>query len=109
MLRQASDTGGRSLWLNVLCQHVAAPPPAAAAASSNLGKLKAWFWRAMELEGEAEIQNAQIQMAGSQAIAQEFRDHVWEPTHEFLLRHKLMADTAGSSWTRSASRRPWCS
>ena len=42
-----------------------------------------------------EIQNAQIQMAGSQAVAQEFRDHVWEPSHAFLLRHKLLADTAG--------------
>ncbi|MGI4800842.1 MAG: hypothetical protein ACRYG8_43835, partial [Janthinobacterium lividum] len=96
VLRQASGSGGRSLWLNILCQHVAAPPPAAAAPKSgSQGKLKAWFWRAMELEGETEIQNAQIQMAGSQAIAQEVRDHVWEPTHEFLLRHKLMADTVG--------------
>lgn len=94
VLRQAAGTGTRSLWLNVLRQHVAAPPPAPAA-SGSLGKLKAWFWRAMELEGEAEIQNAQSQMAGSQAIAQEVRDHIWEPTHEFLLRHKLMADTAG--------------
>ena len=97
VLRQATGSEGRSMWLNVLSQHVAAPRPAAptAPASGTLGKLKAWFWRAMEMQGEVEMQNAQMQMAGSQAMAQEFRDHVWEPTHEFLLRHKLLADTVG--------------
>ena len=97
VLRQAMQTEDRSLWLAVLRQHVAAPPPAipSAPATGTLGKLKAWFWRAMEIEGEAEIQNSEAQLAAGQAITQEFRDHVWEPTHEFLLRHKLLADTAG--------------
>ena len=78
VLRQSQATNGRSLWLNVLSQHVAAPkpPPPSPKPSGTIGKLKAWFWRAMELQGEAEIQNAQMQMAGSQALAQEFRDHV---------------------------------
>lgn len=95
VLRQAAAPGGRSLWLNVLTRHVASPPPRPPPPNSTMGKLKAWFWRAMEIEGEAEIQQAQAQMAASQVLGQEFRDHVWEPTHEFLLRHKLMADTAG--------------
>ena len=97
VLRQATVSEGRSLWLNVLRQHVAAPRPTAPAAPAGgmLGKLGAWFWRAMELEGEVEVQSAQMQLAGSQAMAQEFRDHVWEPTHAFLLRHKLLADTVG--------------
>ncbi len=95
VLRQAASPGGRSMWLNVLISHVAAPPPPPPAPKGLSGKLKAWFWRAMEIEGESEIQQAQMQMAGDQAMAQEFRDHVWEPTHEFLLRHKLLADTAG--------------
>ncbi len=95
VLRQAASPGGRSMWLNVLISHVAAPPPPPPAPKGLSGKLKAWFWRAMEIEGESQIQQAQMQMAGDQAIAQEFRDHVWEPTHEFLLRHKLLADTAG--------------
>lgn len=95
VLRKAAVTGGRSMWLNVLSTHVAAPPPPPPAPNTVGGKLKAWFWRAMEIEGESEIQQAQMQMAGDQAIAREFRDHVWEPTHQFLLRHKLLADTAG--------------
>jgi hypothetical protein len=96
-LRQATTTGGRSIWMNVLCQHIAAPqlPGPTPKASGVVGKLKAWFWRAMEIEGETEIQNAKSQLAASRLVGQEFRDHVWEPTHEFLLRHKLLADTAG--------------
>ena len=95
VLRHAAAPGGRSLWLNVLTRHIAVPPPPPPAPSSTLGRLKAWFWRAMEIQGEAEIQQAQAQMAASQAMVEEFRDHVWEPTHAFLLRHKLLADTAG--------------
>ncbi len=60
-----------------------------------MGKLKAWFWRAMEIEGQAEIQSVQAQEAASKAMVAEFQDRVWQPAHEFLLRHKLAADTAG--------------
>ena len=96
VLRQPSgDSNGRTLWLNVLAQHIASPPPAPAPPKGTVGKLKAWFWRAMEIEGEAELQNAEIEQAGSQAMVQEFKDHVWQPVHQFLLRHKLAADTAG--------------
>ena len=49
----------------------------------------------MEIEGQAEIANSEAQQAAVQAVGQEFRDHVWEPTHEFLIRHKFAADTAG--------------
>lgn len=93
-LRRAIPSQGRSLWLNALTQHVAAPRPPPASTGA-MGKLKAWFWHAMELEGEAEIQNAQAQMAASQAVVTGIRDHVWKPTHEFLQHHKLLADTAG--------------
>ncbi len=96
VVRQPSGgTDGRTLWLNVLTQHVGGPPPAPAVPNGTLGKLKAWFWRAMEIEGQAELQNAEAQQAASQAMAQEFQDHVWQPVHQFLLRHKLAADTAG--------------
>ena len=97
VLRRAAAPGGRSLWLNVLTRHVAAPPPPPPAPQTTSGKLKAWFWRAMEIEGEAQIQQAQMQMAGDQAMMQEFRDHVWEPTHAFLVRHKLAAEVAGAA------------
>ena len=94
-LRKGVPSQGRTLWLNVLTRHVAAPAPTPPAAASKTGGLKAWFWRAMELEGAAEIQNAQAQMAASQAVATGIHDHVWEPAQEFLHRHKLLADTAG--------------
>ncbi len=82
------------LWLNVLAQHVGRPPPVPPATGLT-GKLKAWFWRAMEIEGEAEIQDAEAQQAASRAMVAEFQDRVWQPVHTFLLRHKLAADTAG--------------
>ncbi len=95
VLRQPGGSQGRTLWLNILAQHVAGPPPTPAPPKGTIGKLKAWFWRAMEMEGEADAQNAEAQQAGYQAMAQEFQDHVWQPMHQFLLRHKLAADTAG--------------
>ncbi len=49
----------------------------------------------MQMEGDAEIQSAQAQLAASQAMEQGLYDHVWEPAHKFLIRHKLAADTAG--------------
>ena len=49
----------------------------------------------MELEGEAEIENAQAQQAASQAMFNAVRDDVWEPAHRFMLRHKQGADLAG--------------
>ncbi len=49
----------------------------------------------MEIEGGAEAQSAEAQMAATQAMTQEFQDQVWQLVHQFLLRHKLMADTAG--------------
>ncbi len=91
----ASPPNGQRLWLNVLVQHISAPPPLPARSSGLLGSLKGWFWKAMEIEGQAEIQSAQAQLAASQAVGREFRDQVWEPTHEFLIRHKFAADTAG--------------
>lgn len=95
-MRQPSGGPNKhSLWLNVLAQHVAAPPPAPVPATGVTGKLKAWFWRAMETEGESEIRNAEAQSAATQAMVQEFHDQAWQPVHQFLLRHKLAADTAG--------------
>lgn len=91
----ASTPNSPRLWLNVLVQHISVPAPVPAASGGLLGTLKGWFWKAMEIEGQAEIQNAQAQLAASQAVGREFRDHVWEPTHEFLIRHKFAADTAG--------------
>ncbi|QYE33959.1 hypothetical protein KZX46_14150 [Polymorphobacter sp. PAMC 29334] len=53
------------------------------------------FWQVMELEGQAEIDNAQAQMAMSQAVVGAVRDNVWEPAHRYLLRHKKVADGVG--------------
>ncbi len=97
VVRRPSGGGAdcRILWLNVLAQHVALPPPPTPPATGIRGKLAAWFWRAMEIEGEAEIQSAQAQLAASQALEQGLYDRAWEPAHKFLIRHKLAADTAG--------------
>lgn len=49
----------------------------------------------MAIEGQAELQQAQDQAAMSAAVTQEFTDNVWQPVHQFLLRHKLAADVTG--------------
>ncbi len=96
VLRQpATGTGGNLLWLNVLTQHVAAPPPPAAAPQGKWGKLKAFFWNAMEIQGEAEMQQGQAQLAMGEAIDSAIEKHIWLPVHDFLLRHKLLADGVG--------------
>ena len=91
----AAAPNGARTWLNVLVQPISAPAPVPARSGGLLGSLKGWFWKAMEIEGQAEVANAQAQMAASQAVGRELRDRVWEPTHEFLIRHKFAADTAG--------------
>ena len=99
VLRQAEVGGdGHGTYLNVLRLHVSAPPPPPpppAKASGFFARAEAVFWRAMELEGEAEIENAQAQLAMSQAIVGALHDDVWEPAHRFLMRHKKLADGAG--------------
>lgn len=95
VVRQPSGTADTWLWLNVLRQHVAAPPPPAPKPRGTWGKLKAWFWHAMEIEGEAEIQQGQAQLAMGQAIDSAIETHIWLPVHNFLIRHKLLADGIG--------------
>jgi hypothetical protein len=90
-------TGGRTeqqKWLTILVQHVAAPRPSPPP-NGRLQKLEAWINRAMEIQGEQELQAAQTQAAASEAISRGLRDDVWLPAHQFLLRHKLVADGIG--------------
>lgn len=94
VVRQPASVGGNWLWLNVLAQHVAAPPPPPKP-SGTWGKLKGFFWHAMEIEGEAEIQKSQADLAAGQAIDSAIERHIWLPVHDFLLRHKLLADGVG--------------
>ena len=96
VLRQPSGPASAgNLWLNVLAQHVAAPPPPPPNPTGRWGKLTAFFWHAMEISGEAQLQQAQANMAVGQAIDTAVEQHVWLPVHEFLLRHKLVADGVG--------------
>ena len=98
VLRRAHPDGyGRAQWFNVLAQHVSAPPPPPrpAAPSGALAKVEAFFWSVMEQEGKAEMAQADAQAAAGQAIYQAARDDVWEPTHRFLQRHKMLADGIG--------------
>ena len=98
ILRKGSITpGGHSAYVNILRQHVAAPPSPAkpSAPSTFLQRAEAFFEHAMELEGEAEIENAQAQQAASQAMFTAVRDNVWAPAHRFMLRHKQGTDLAG--------------
>lgn len=87
--------GRREVWLNVLAQHVSRPPTSHAAPGDRFGQLEAWFERILTIEGQAEIDSAQAQMAGAQMMEQATYTHVWLPTHEFLLRHKLAVDAIG--------------
>ena len=98
ILRKASITsGGHGAYVNILRQHVAAlPSPAKPSAPSTfLQRAEAFLEHAVELEGEAEIENAQAQQAASQAMFNAARDNVWEPVHRFMLRHKQATDLAG--------------
>ena len=96
VLRQPSGPASAgNLWLNVLAQHIAAPPPPPPNPSGRWGKLKAFFWHAMEISGEAQLQQAQTDLAVGQAIDSAVEQHIWLPVHEFLLRHKLVADGVG--------------
>lgn len=88
-------TGSGWLWLNVLARHVAAPPAPPPRPSGTWGKLKAAFWHAMEVSGEAQIQQAQADLAMGQAIDGAIERHIWLPVHQFLIRHKLLADGIG--------------
>jgi hypothetical protein len=49
----------------------------------------------MEMEGEAEIANAEAEQAASRALVNAVRDDVWKPANLFLLRHRTGADAAG--------------
>ena len=49
----------------------------------------------MEIQGEAEMEQGQAQLAMGQAIDSSIEKHIWLPVHDFLLRHKLLADAAG--------------
>jgi hypothetical protein len=90
-----ASTADTWLWLNVLTQHVAAPPPPPPKPQGRWGRLKAFFWHAMEIEGGAEIQKGQAELAMGQAVDVAVERHIWLPVHEFLLRHKLLADGVG--------------
>ena len=99
VLRHAQrGADGYGTYLNVLRLHITAPPPPPpppAKAHGFIARAEAVFWHAMELEGEAEIDSAQAQMAASQAMFGAVRDNVWEPAHQYLLRHKKLADGLG--------------
>ena len=95
VVRQPSGTADSWLWLNVLRQHVAAPPPPPPKPQGNWGKLKAWFWHSMEISGEAQLQQSQAELAEGQAVDDAIEKHIWLPVHEFLIRHKLLADGVG--------------
>ncbi len=95
VVRQPSGKADTWLWLNVLTQHVAAPPPPPPKPNGTWGKIKAFLWHALEIEGEAEIQKSQADLAMGQAIDSAIEEHVWLPVHDFLIRHKLLADGIG--------------
>lgn len=87
--------GSEWLWLNILARHVAAPLPPPPRPSGTWGKLKAAFWHAMEINGEAQIQQAQANITMRQAVDGSIERHIWQPFHQFLIRHKVLADGIG--------------
>lgn len=94
--RRGAD--GHGTYLNILKLHISAPPappPPAAKATGFFARAEEIFWRAMELEGQAEIDNARAQMAMSRAVIGAVRDDIWEPAHKYLMRHKKVADGVG--------------
>lgn len=95
VIRQPAGVGGNWLWLNILTQHVAAPPPPPPKPRGVWGKLKAFFWHAMTVMGEQELQREQINLAAAQEVDGAIEKHIWLPAHKFLIRHKLLADGLG--------------
>lgn len=95
VIRPPSGTGSTWQWLNILTQHVAAPSLPPPTSRGRWGRLKGFFWHAMEIQGEAALQTSQAQLAMGQMVDQTVETHIWLPVHEFLLRHKLLADGVG--------------
>lgn len=98
VLRRAQPVGdGGAQWFNILRYQVSAPPPPPKPSqpSGFVAKAEAFFWSVMQAQGEAEIAEAQANQAAGEALYKGVRDNVWEPTHKFLLRHKVLADGIG--------------
>jgi hypothetical protein len=95
VVRQPSGTADAWLWLNIMTQHVAAPPPPPPRPNGTWGKIKAFLWHAMEIGGEAEMQKGEADLAMGQTIDSAMEKHIWLPLHDFLIRHKLLADGIG--------------
>lgn len=90
--------GRQNLWLNVLRSLVAAPKAPAKSAShapSAWERVERFFERAMTAYGESELRNAEATMAASQALGAMVDRGMWQPTHEWLQKHKLIADGLG--------------
>ncbi len=83
VVRQPSGTADAWLWLNIMTQHVAAPPPPPPRPNGTWGKIK------------AEMQKGEADLAMGQTIDSAMEKHIWLPLHDFLIRHKLLADGIG--------------
>lgn len=90
--------GQHGVYLNVLRREVSAPrpaPPPYPSDSTFLRRAEQALERVLETVGEGEAANEEVQRGASEAALGAVRDHVWEPAHEFLLRHKKIADGVG--------------
>ncbi|WP_442680174.1 hypothetical protein ACSBM8_02905 [Sphingomonas sp. ASY06-1R] len=88
---------GSHLWLTVWRRHVAAPRalPSRRQDPSKLQRIEHFFEHAMELYGQSKLQEAQANLAMAHAVSGFVDRNMWQPTHAFLLRHRLWADAIG--------------
>lgn len=87
-------TGSQHAWLNVWRRNVSAPHPIPAKHQDTgfwhgVGE---FFEHAIEAYGEQQMRQAEMEAAGSRAMADAIDRHVWQPAHAWLLKHKVFAD-----------------
>lgn len=87
--------GEHVLWLNVLAQHVAAPPPPPPLVRHWYSETVDFFEESIRAQYEGGMAVIEDQVALRQKIIDAVDTHVWQPTHTFLLHHKLIADGIG--------------
>lgn len=93
--RPHASSAGTAQWFNVLREHIAAPLPTPPKSNGAIQRMEHWFDQAMTAYGQSELDNSRATIAGANAANAALDAHIWQPTHQWMLKHKLVADGVG--------------